>query len=163
MKKQVIIKIGYISYALHFIVLCLYFLTLLADPNGAQIIISLILGVPFFLLGVAGCWMIGRISKIPSLYIFVSSLALTIIYFKSFSILTPLLANISVCIGIIAILSSVVISILAMFVKRNYPDRKYIIIVTLVTLGILCVTAIIFLVLYSFLVMSSGGISALPI
>lgn len=163
MKNQVIIKIGYISYALHFIVLCLYLLTLLADPNGAQIIISLILGVPFFLLGLVGCWMIGHISRIPSLYIFVSSAVLTIVYFKSFSILTPLLAKISVCIGIMAILSSVVISILAMFAKRNYPDRKYIIIGTLAALGILCVAAIIFLVLYSFLVTSSAGVSALPI
>lgn len=163
MKNQVIVKIGYISYALHFIVLCLYFLTLLADPNGAQIIISLILGVPFFLLGLVGCWMIGRISKIPSLYIFVSSVALTIIYFKSFSVLTPLLAIISACIGIIAILSSVAISILAMFAKRNYPDRKYIVIGTLLALGILCVAAIIFLVLYSFLVTSGSGVSSLPI
>lgn len=163
MKNQVIVKIGYISYALHFIVLCLYFLTLLADPNGAQIIISLILGVPFFLLGVAGCWMIGRISKIPSLYIFVSSAALAIIYFKSFSVLTPLLAIISACIGIIAILSSVAISILAMFAKRNYPDRKYIVIGTLLALGILCVAAIIFLILYSFLVTSGSGVSSLPI
>ena len=163
MKNQVIVKIGYISYALHFIVLCLYFLTLLADPNGAQIIISLILGVSFFLLGLVGCWMIGRISRIPSLYIFASSAALAIIYFKSFSVLTPLLGRITVFVGMIAILSSVAISFLALFAKRHYPDRKYIIIGTLVALGILCLAAITFLVFYSFLVTPGSGVSSLPI
>lgn len=163
MKNQVIIKIGYISYALHFIVLCLYFLTLLADPNGAGVIISLILGVPFFLLGVVGCWMIGRTSKIPSLYIFVSNVALAIIYFKSFYILTPILAGLSALVGVAAILSSVVISFLALLAKRNYSDRKCIIIGALAVLIILCLAAIIFLVFYSFLVTPGNGVSPLPI
>lgn len=163
MKNRSIVVMGYIVCSCHLIVLLLYFWTLLSNPNGAPVIISLILGGPFLLLTGAGYWMVGRIRWIPSLYLLVSGIVLALIYWKSYILLMSPFSSISLVVGMIAVLLTVIDSVLALSVRCYYSAQKYLMIGALVALGLLCLAAFIFLFLYSLIILPNGSVSSLPI
>lgn len=163
MKNKHIVAIGGFSCVFHFSALLIYFLTLLISPNGASVIISLIVGVPFSALSVAGCLMIAKIKRVPSLYIFVSDVVLSVIYIKSYITLSSAFSVVALTIGAVAVLLGIITAVLALPVKQYYPNQKYLIIASLTALGLLCLAAALFLGLYSLIVLPDEGVSSLPI
>ncbi len=163
MKNRSVIAIGYLACGFHLVILLLYFLTLLGNPDGASIVISLIVGVPFLALSGAGCWMIGRIRWVPSFYLLISNLVLALVYWKSNPLLEHPFDVISLAIGIPAVLLSLVVAVLALSARRYYPAQKFLTIAAILALALLCLAAVVFFCLYSLIVLPHGSVSSLPI
>lgn len=161
MNNRSIRYIGYGVAGMHAAAVLICLLAMLGSPNGASLLIALILEVPFLLLMLAGVWLIGRIQALPFAYMMISSAALMFAYWGLTSGELDLSAAIH-AIGTAAAVGSGVVSVATLFMPVCFPRRKKLIIVGMIGLGLLCVAAIAFLLFLYFIVMPNGTISPIP-
>ena len=144
------------------LVFAVYFASLLFSPGGPSLLVSLFFGVPFFLLGIAGALLLGRIRYLPGIYLLICG----IINFLVFQgVLKQNLLSFCPPLSFIGIAASFALAILgiAELFYGNGPKNRKILAIGTIAAVLLLVAALVFWCLLSLLPTAGEGHAAVPL
>lgn len=142
-------------------VFAVYFASLLFSSSGPSLLVPLFFGVPFFLLGIAGALLLGRIRYLPGIYLLISGiinfLAFQGVWKQKLLSFCPALSFI----GIAASLALALTGITVLF-YGNGPKNRKILVVGIAAAVLLLIASIVFLLLLSLLPPVGESHTAVP-
>lgn len=143
-------------------VFAVYFASLLFSSSGPSLLVPLFFGVPFFLLGIAGALLLGRIRYLPGIYLLISGiinfLAFQGVWKQKLLSFCPALSFI----GIAASLALALTGITVLFYGNGPKNRKILAVGTIAAV-VLLVAALVFWCLLSLLPPAGESHTAVPL
>lgn len=144
------------------LVFAVCFASLLFSSSGPSLLVPLFFGVPFFLLGIAGAMLLGRIRYLPGVYLLISG----IINFLAFQgVWKQKLLSFCPALSFIGIAASIALALTGITVLfyGNGPKNRKILVVGIIAAVVLLVAAIVFWCLLSLLPTVGESHSAVPL
>lgn len=144
------------------LVFAVYFASLLFSSGGPSLLVSLFFGVPFFLLGIAGVLLLGRIRYLPGVYLLICGIINFLVFQGA---LKQNLLSLCSPLSFIGIAASVLLAILGIteLFYGNGPKNRKILAIGTIAAALLLVAALVFWCLLSLLPTAGEGHTAVPL
>lgn len=161
MGKKIYRGLGVFSLILSGAVLLFYFITLLGSPYGPAFILPLLYGTVFYLLGVAGLILSFRIRLLPGIYLLVSGIVLSIVFWATGANGVLVIGAAAKAIGVASSVLLIGIGIFSIIENRGVSNKR-ILGLGLFALLILVLAALVFFGLYSLLPKAGESTPTVP-